>query len=191
MLRPMLRNAMKRALRFPSSIFPSWRVSSLIHRTPTSGPFSRAFTSTHFTNEQAKTQKDDRIKIDKPSLMLAFTCKKCGTRSSHIISKQAYQTGSVLVQCPGCKNRHLIADHLDIFHDGKINIEDIMKAQGQDVSLDTSDLCFEDIPESLKGLLGQYAKDAPSEYKNKEVNDGESPLLESESTKHNKNKEDD
>ena len=58
--------------------------------------------------------RDNRIKIDKPSLLLAFTCKKCGTRSSHIISKQAYLTGSVLVQCPSCKNRHLIADHLNV-----------------------------------------------------------------------------
>ncbi len=75
--------------------------------------------SSHLRQSPIKSSKDDskngdRIKIDKPSLLLAFTCKKCGTRSSHIISKQAYLTGSVLVQCPGCKNRHLIADHLNV-----------------------------------------------------------------------------
>ncbi|QOU22166.1 hypothetical protein BRETT_002338 [Brettanomyces bruxellensis] len=117
------------------------------------------------TSSKDDSKNGDRIKIDKPSLLLAFTCKKCGTRSSHIISKQAYLTGSVLVQCPGCKNRHLIADHLNIFHDGKINIEDILQAKGQNVSQNVSDLCFEDIPENLKPMLGRYAKDAPSSFK--------------------------
>ncbi|EIF45938.1 hypothetical protein HII13_002638 [Brettanomyces bruxellensis] len=126
--------------------------------------------SSYLRQSSIKSSKDDskngdRIKIDKPSLLLAFTCKKCGTRSSHIISKQAYLTGSVLVQCPGCKNRHLIADHLNIFHDGKINIEDILQAKGQNVSQNVSDLCFEDIPENLKPMLGRYAKDAPSSFK--------------------------
>ncbi|QPG73878.1 hypothetical protein FOA43_001193 [Brettanomyces nanus] len=130
------------------------------------------------TSRAFDSSKDDQIKIDKPSLMLAFTCKKCGKRSSHIISKQAYVKGSVLVQCPECKNRHLIADHLNVFHDGKINIEDIMRSQGQRVSLDTSDLCFEDIPESLKGILGDYAEDSPPEYKKKEnICDTDMPIL--------------
>lgn len=54
------------------------------------------------------------IKLDKPMLMLAFTCKKCDVRSSHVVSKQAYTHGSVLVQCPGCKGRHLVSDHLKV-----------------------------------------------------------------------------
>lgn len=53
-------------------------------------------------------------KLDKPSYHLSFTCKKCDTRSGHVVSKQAYHHGAVLVQCPGCKNRHLIADHLKV-----------------------------------------------------------------------------
>ena len=100
-------------------------------------------------------------------LMLAFTCKKCDTRSSHSISKQAYTGGTVMVTCPGCHNRHLIADHLKIFNDEHITIEDIMKAQGETVSQTTEDLVFEDIPESLKSLIGHYSKNAPSELKKK------------------------
>ena len=72
-----------------------------------------------------------------------------------------------MVTCPGCHNRHLIADHLKIFNDEHITIEDIMKAQGETVSQTTEDLVFEDIPESLKSLIGQYSKNAPSELKKK------------------------
>lgn len=46
-----------------------------------------------------------------------------------------------------------------------------MKAKGENVSQSTQDLCFDDIPESLKDMLGPYAKDAPKDYKNKASND--------------------
>lgn len=58
--------------------------------------------------------KTAQIKVDNPEMMIAFTCKKCDTRSSHVMSKQAYTSGTVLITCPGCKNRHLIADHLKV-----------------------------------------------------------------------------
>lgn len=35
--------------------------------------------------------------------------------------------------CPGCKNRHIIADNLKIFGEKKMNIEDILREKGQDV----------------------------------------------------------
>lgn len=100
--------------------------------------------------------------------MIAFTCKKCNTRSSHTFSKQAYTKGTVAIQCPGCKNRHLIADNLGVFKDNKFNIEDILKAKGESVATDTNDLVFEDIPESLRKTIGHYAKDAPEEYRKDE-----------------------
>ncbi|KAF3117012.1 hypothetical protein TWF706_000223 [Orbilia oligospora] len=70
---------------------------------------------------------------EKPSYELTFTCKKCSHRSSHKVTKQAYHKGTVLIQCPGCEVRHLIADHLKIFRDKPTTIEDIMKEQGEKI----------------------------------------------------------
>lgn len=49
-----------------------------------------------------------------PSYEMTFTCRVCKDRSSHRISKQGYHKGTILITCPGCKNRHLIADHLGV-----------------------------------------------------------------------------
>lgn len=105
------------------------------------------------------------LKLDKPLLMIAFTCKKCNTRSSHTMSKQAYKSGTVLITCPSCHNKHLIADHLKIFRDENITIEDILKAKGESVSTNTGDLVFEDIPKSLRSVIGHHATDAPQHLK--------------------------
>ena len=67
-----------------------------------------------------------------PAYQLTFTCKPCGHRSSHRVTKQGYHNGTVLIQCPGCKNRHVIADHLKVFLDQKSTLEDILKKQTQD-----------------------------------------------------------
>ncbi|TVY31614.1 Uncharacterized protein LSUB1_G008602, partial [Lachnellula subtilissima] len=67
----------------------------------------------------------------KPEYQLTFTCKPCGTRSAHRVSKQGYHHGSVLITCPDCKNRHIISDHLNIFGKGNLTIEDLMKERGQ------------------------------------------------------------
>ncbi|OQO11616.1 hypothetical protein B0A48_03343 [Cryoendolithus antarcticus] len=70
-------------------------------------------------------------KAEEPAYQMTFTCKECQERSSHRITKQAYHHGTVLVTCPGCKNRHLIADHMKIFSDKKVTLEDIMREKGE------------------------------------------------------------
>ncbi|KAK9327678.1 DNL zinc finger-domain-containing protein [Lipomyces starkeyi] len=71
-----------------------------------------------------------KIAIDKPTYNITLTCKVCKNRSSHFMSHQAYHQGTVLVKCPGCNNRHLIADHLKIFSDTRITVEDIIAKDG-------------------------------------------------------------
>lgn len=68
-------------------------------------------------------------------LSITFTCSvdECGHRSSHEFSKRSYTKGIVIVQCPGCKNRHLIADNLSWFtetEDEPRTIEQMIKAKG-------------------------------------------------------------
>ena len=62
-----------------------------------------------------------------PSYQLTFTCKPCGDRSAHVITKHGYHKGTILIKCPTCANRHVISDHLKIFMDEKSTLEDILK----------------------------------------------------------------
>ncbi|OQV23080.1 putative Peptidyl-prolyl cis-trans isomerase FKBP62 [Hypsibius exemplaris] len=45
-------------------------------------------------------------------IAIGFTCKPCGQRTQRLISRSSYTKGVVLIRCAGCKNIHLIADHL-------------------------------------------------------------------------------
>ncbi|OAG11333.1 zf-DNL-domain-containing protein [Paraphaeosphaeria sporulosa] len=74
---------------------------------------------------------ESRLERDQvPAYELTFTCKACTTRSSHRVSKQGYHHGTVLISCPGCKNRHLISDHMKIFSDKSVTLEDLMREKG-------------------------------------------------------------
>ncbi|WWD19065.1 hypothetical protein CI109_103523 [Kwoniella shandongensis] len=87
--------------------------------------------------ENTKPQKIGQIE---PRLQMTFTCTAdgCGHRSTHEFSKRAYTKGLVLVQCPECKNRHLIADHIGWFKEslegGKLKtVEDLLAAKGEKI----------------------------------------------------------
>ncbi|RKF57870.1 Mitochondrial protein import protein ZIM17 [Erysiphe neolycopersici] len=78
----------------------------------------------------SKTTHSKSTELPRPEYELTFTCKPCGARSTHRISKQGYHFGSVLAACPSCKNRHIISDHLKIFGDKRVTVEDLLKEQG-------------------------------------------------------------
>jgi protein import protein ZIM17 len=72
--------------------------------------------STHKHKQKHKPHAPPSISIrpPQPEYEMTFTCKPCGTRSSHRVSKQGYHFGSVLITCPECRNRHVISDHLNV-----------------------------------------------------------------------------
>lgn len=62
----------------------------------------------------------------------------CAHRSTHSFARRSYQSGTVLIQCPSCLSRHLIADHLGWFkeltEEGKgVDVEGILRARGEEV----------------------------------------------------------
>ncbi|KAM5355897.1 hypothetical protein ACJ41O_002543 [Fusarium nematophilum] len=86
--------------------------------------------------EQSKTGEPPQSEGERPEIkpsyyQLSFTCVPCGHRSHHNVSKQGYHYGSTLITCPSCRNRHVISDHLNIFGDRKITVEDLMREKGQ------------------------------------------------------------
>lgn len=81
--------------------------------------------------EEETIDEIEARKAQQPCYEITFTCRKCLERSSHKITKQSYHFGTTLITCPGCKNRHLISDHLKIFSDKSITLEDILREKGQ------------------------------------------------------------
>jgi hypothetical protein len=76
-------------------------------------------------------KEQDPEKPHTHQMLIGFTCKVCEERSHHTMSKHSYTKGVVLIQCPGCKNRHLIADNLGWFKDSKTTVEDLVKEKGE------------------------------------------------------------
>lgn len=82
--------------------------------------------------EEAPASEGERPEAKNPAYyQLSFTCVPCSHRSHHNVSKQGYHTGSILITCPSCRNRHVISDHLNIFGDRKLTVEDLMREKGR------------------------------------------------------------
>ncbi|RGP62037.1 dnl zinc finger domain containing [Fusarium longipes] len=80
---------------------------------------------------EAPKSEGERPEIKPSHYQLSFTCIPCGHRSHHNVSKQGYHFGSTLITCPECRNRHVISDHLKIFGDKSVTLEQLMKKKGR------------------------------------------------------------
>lgn len=116
--------------------------------TPNPSP-CRIFTQTHLRynssvprplTETTKNQSEKEAEWEatnkerrknEEAYRITFTCKPCGHRSAHRMSKQGYHRGTVLIQCPSCQSRHVMSDHLGVFFDKKTTLEDLLKEKGQ------------------------------------------------------------
>ncbi|KAK4702403.1 hypothetical protein P7C70_g3823, partial [Phenoliferia sp. Uapishka_3] len=147
----------------PSLLLRSLSSTPLRFSTPPSSSSSTPPTSPSlsFSEEESAPIKTPIGRINR-RLQITFTCtadipisddsedaKPCHHRSTHTFSKRSYEKGIVLIECPGCKNRHLIADNLSWFSstpsaaypDGipigttkSRNIEDLVKEKGEEVT---------------------------------------------------------
>eukprot|EP00760_Papus_ankaliazontas_P024642 PhM_4_TR23/c0_g1_i1/m.87049/K17808/ZIM17, DNLZ, Tim15; mitochondrial protein import protein ZIM17 len=103
--------------------------------------FRRALSGEMDAHDKAQAEVDEKFRMGgagigptKGDMMIAFTCAKCETRSVKRFSKHSYYKGIVVVQCPGCQGKHLIADHLGWFEDNFKTVEEVLKARGEEVS---------------------------------------------------------
>ncbi|GMF78835.1 unnamed protein product [Aspergillus oryzae] len=113
---------------FKTSVETSVSASTLRHNSSSARPLTdqAADAARDAENEEQNRKRREQ----EPAYQITFTCKPCGERSSHRMSKQGYHRGTVVIRCPSCKNRHIISDHLNIFYDKKTTLEDILAEQG-------------------------------------------------------------
>ncbi|KIK93693.1 hypothetical protein PAXRUDRAFT_828706 [Paxillus rubicundulus Ve08.2h10] len=143
-LAPVLRSAVAhRSLSIASaSAQVTLRLHPLRANLSTAGPPKSCQEFSKASVAPQTTEASNQIKFDpsEPRLAIAFTCTAdaCNHRSAHTFTKRSYERGIVIIQCPSCKNRHLIADNLGWFEDrteeGHLrNIEDVLRARGEQV----------------------------------------------------------
>ncbi|KAJ5949203.1 hypothetical protein N7454_000787 [Penicillium verhagenii] len=106
-----------------------FRFPSVIRYNSTSNPLTADPVQPETDAERERKNEERRKKEE--AYQITFTCKPCGERSSHRMSKQGYHRGTVLIQCPSCQNRHVMSDHLGIFYDEKTTLETIMHEKGE------------------------------------------------------------
>ncbi|KAL3690484.1 hypothetical protein R1sor_016793 [Riccia sorocarpa] len=69
------------------------------------------------SEEEEKLKFPSLSKSPRRKMRVAFTCNKCGERTTRAINPHAYSDGTVFVQCKGCDVFHKLVDNLKLFHE--------------------------------------------------------------------------
>ena len=158
-----------RACRTPIYRTPlNWNVAHLNIRVPhhSAEPF-QAWPSISFsTTAPAFSGNDPQLHTSVESkpigkldarIFMSFRCKPCQGQVSKTLSRHSYEKGVVLIECPHCAVRHLIADNLNWFGDSKQNIETIVAAEGQKVKRTLDPAHAEAWPDGVKEILMDHS----------------------------------
>ncbi|KAI9046119.1 DNL-type zinc finger protein [Aspergillus affinis] len=110
--------------------------TTTIRQNSNSAPANKPLTDQESSaaRDAENEEQNRKRREEEPAYQLVFTCKPCGERSAHRVSKHGYHRGTVLIKCPTCQNRHVMSDHLNIFFDKKTTIEDILAEKGAKVT---------------------------------------------------------
>ncbi|KAL3140246.1 hypothetical protein ABBQ38_004518 [Trebouxia sp. C0009 RCD-2024] len=100
--------------------------------------------------QQGTDSQQPLARIIPKDMMAMYTCNVCKTRSAKMFSKKTYETGVVIVRCPGCQGNHLIADRLGWFGEPG-SVEDYLAQQGQEVMTRTLNATTQLSAEDLMG----------------------------------------
>ncbi|EGD86519.1 hypothetical protein H112_05014 [Trichophyton rubrum D6] len=117
------------------------------YSTTTRDPHPLTDNKTSATTEE-EAQAAQARRDQEPAYLIYFTCKPCSHRSAHRISKHGYHKGTILITCPSCSNRHVISDHLKIFSDAPVTLEDLLAQKGLKITKGT-----------MEGDMEWWAKD--------------------------------
>jgi transcription elongation factor Elf1 len=53
---------------------------------------------------------------------MQYTCNRCGTRNVNQVNPTAWKTGTIFIECGGCKVRHKLIDNLGIVHEMQLDV---------------------------------------------------------------------
>ncbi|KAK4376514.1 hypothetical protein RND71_002810 [Anisodus tanguticus] len=103
-----------------NSIYGKRRASEHLFRVPIISCVAQDSSETHpesvnlpASNDSSKEATFD-LKLPRRSLLATFTCNACGVRSQRLISRLAYERGTVFIQCSGCSQYHRLVDNLGL-----------------------------------------------------------------------------
>jgi protein import protein ZIM17 len=103
-------------------------------------PLNRGNSSS--SSSSSSSSDDNATGEKKKELYMVFTCNKCETRSTKGFSKRAYNYGVVIVTCPGCESKHVVADRLGWFGE-KGDVGDFIKEKSEREDGDAGDFSAE------------------------------------------------